>query len=164
MSSNVGGYIRGPWWRYATDNELNTRRCFVIAWGQIVQKPVDKVNINNTRSVQFVIKTGRGAGRNEKHLACICYGDTLTAVVMRAMEKGDIVFVCGQWYELSYKNKKGESKMRYEARINFIIPLGLIHYLLELYVTDSIQDLVEAYRNADADVWESDYWQEGDEE
>lgn len=155
MKSTVGGYIRGPWWRYDNDN-MNTRRCFVIAWGSIVKQPKDRM-YNDVRSVQFVIKTGRGAGRKEKHLVCTAYGETLSSVVMRAMEIGDVVIIAGQWYELKYRNKKGDA-MRYEARVHTIIPMGLIHYLLELYATESVQKLVEEYRNADADVWESDDW------
>ena len=154
MSRNVGGYLRGPWWRHTDDESNSARRCFVIAWGNIVKQPKDQMH-HDLRVIEFVIKTGRGAGRNEKYLVCKAYGETIAAVVMRAMEKGDIVFVAGTWREYKYQSKKGE-KMRYEAQINFIIPFCLIAFLLELYATDGVQKLVDDYRNADADVWESD--------
>ena len=155
MSRNVGGYLLGPWWRYHSDENNNARRCFVIAWGNIVKNPKDQMH-NDLRVIEFVVKTGRGSGRNEKHLVCKAYGETIAAVVMRAMEKGDIVFVAGTWREYQYKNKKGNTMLRYEAQINFIIPFGLIAFLLDLYATDGVQKLVDNYRNADADVWESD--------
>ena len=151
-----GGYLRGPWWRYRSDDEMKTRRCFVIAWGGIIKQPTDKMS-HDMRHVQFVIKTGRGAGREEKHLVCVAYGETIASVIMRAMEKGDVVLVCGTWVEMRYKNKKGNA-MRYECRVGFIIPMGLIHFLLDLYATDGIQKLIDEYQNAEADVWESDDW------
>lgn len=154
MGQNVGGYLRGPWWRYHSDEDARARRCFVVAWGHIVKQPKDQMH-NDLRSIEFVIKTGRGSGRNEKHLVCKAYGETISAVVMRAMEKGDIVFVAGTWREYQYRNKKGDA-MRYEAQVNFIVPLGLVEFLLELYSTNGVQQIVDNYRNADADVWESD--------
>ena len=154
MSANVGGYIRGPWWKYQNDDETKTRRCFVIAWGNIVNEP--KENFRDMRSVQFAIKTGRGAGREEKHLLCVCFGETHASVVMRAMERGDIVLVCGTWVErLMSRTKKG-IKPTYECRVNFIIPQGLLNFLLDLYSTPSITSAVEQRQNEDADVWESD--------
>lgn len=126
----------------------------MIAWGHIVKQPKDIMN-HDLRTIQFVIKTGRGAGRNEKHLVCKAYGESIAAVVMRAMEKGDIVFVAGTWREFQYVSKKGPT-MQYEAQVNFIIPFGLIAFLLDLYATDGVQKLIDDYKNEDADVWESD--------
>lgn len=154
MSANVGGYLRGPWWRYQSDDETKTRRCFVIAWGNIVNEPSEK--FKDLRSIRFAIKTGRGAGRNEKHLVCVGYGERLSTVVMRAMEKGDIVLCAGTWVEsMQSKTKKGV-KATYEMRVNFIIPFGLIGFLLDLYSMPDMQNKVEDYHNEDADVWESD--------
>lgn len=126
----------------------------MIAWGHIVKQPKDIMH-HDLRTIQFVIKTGRGAGRNEKHLVCKAYGESIAAVVMRAMEKGDIVFVAGTWREFQYVSKKGPT-MQYEAQVNFIIPFGLIAFLLDLYATDGVQKLIDDYKNEDADVWESD--------
>lgn len=154
MSSNGGGYLRGPWWKYVGDEEDRTRRCFVIAWGRIVKDPTE--TYKNVRASRFVIKTGRGAGRNEKHLACVCYGETQSAVVMRAMERNDVVIVCGTWVEnLKSKTKHG-IKTTYECRVSFIIPQGLINFLLELYGTPAITDAVEQRQNEEADPWEDD--------
>ncbi len=154
MSANVGGYLRGPWWTCERDAETQTRRCFVIAWGNIVTQPKEK--FRETRAVQFAIKTGRGAGRSEKHLVCVCFGETHSAVVMRAMEHGDVVLVCGTWVErLKSRTKKG-IKPTYECRVNFIIPQGLLAFLLDLYSTPSITSAVEERQNEDSDVWESD--------
>lgn len=154
-TTNVGGYLRGPWWNYTGDDETKTRRCFVIAWGNIVMQPTD--SFKETRAVKFVIKTGRGAGRSEKHLVCMGYGEMISTTVMRAMEKGDVVFVAGTWVEkLKSKTKKG-IKPTYEMQVHFIIPQGLIGFLLDLYSTPTITGAVEARQNEDADVWESDY-------
>ena len=152
---NHGGYIRGPWWRYRGDDEEKTRRCYVIAWGNIVKDPQDNYRYGS-RSIRFVIKTGRGAGRNEKHLVCAAYGEKHTAVVMRAMEKGDIVLCCGTWNEhLNVKTKKG-TKQLYEMVVNFIVPFGLITFLLDLYMLPSMHQMIAERANEDADVWESD--------
>ena len=64
MSANVGGYIRGPWWRYVGSDDETTRRCFVVAWGNIVREPLERYQ--ETSVTRFVIKTGRGAGRKER--------------------------------------------------------------------------------------------------
>ena len=154
MSANVGGYLRGPWWRYQGEEETETRRCFVVAWGNIVADPSEKYK--DLRVIRFAIKTGRGAGRTEKHLVCVGYGERTSAVVMRAMEKGDVVFCAGTWVEkLKSKTKKG-IKTTYEMRVNFIIPMGLIGFLLDLYSTPYISGKVEERKNEEADVWESD--------
>lgn len=154
MGVNVGGYIRGPWWRYLGDDETKTRRCFVDAWGYIIRDPEE--TYKNMRSVKFILKTGRGAGRNEKHLVCRAYGEGICAVIAAAMEKGDIVNIKGTWTEsLQSKTKKGVHPT-YECRVNFIIPQGLVGFLYDMYSTKGIKDFVESYKNADADVWESD--------
>ena len=170
---NYGGYLRGPWWRYITDDELKVRRLYAIAWGNIVIDPSDQYQ--SERSVRFVIKTGRGSGRNEKHLKCVCYGDRLAGTIMRVMEKQDIVFVAGTWVESKFETKKG-AKAMYELQVNFIVPLtfvtfmldlfnisakmavGLPRFLYGLYMDDELRKIAE--KNADkfdeADVWESD--------
>lgn len=153
MSANVGGYIRGPWWRYQGTDEETTRRCFVAAWGNIVRDPSEKYK--DLRIIRFAIKTGRGAGRTEKHLVCVGYGERIAATVMRAMEKGDVVLVCGTWTEKQSKTKKG-IKPTYECRVNFIIPQGLIGFLLDLYSMPQMQKMVEERQNDEADVWESE--------
>lgn len=154
MSANVGGYIRGPWWKYLDDDDSKTRRCFVVAWGNIVNEP--KESFKDTRAVKFAIKTGRGAGRNEKHLVCVCYGETQCSVVMRAMERGDVVLVCGTWTEKLLSRTKKGIKPTYECRVNYIIPQGLIAFLLNLYATPSITDAVKEHAEAEADPWEGD--------
>lgn len=149
-----GGYLRGPWWRYQSDEEDKARRCYVAAWGTIVKMP--KETFKDVRKIQFVIKTGRGAGRNEKYLVCVAFGETLAAVVMRAMEKGDTVLVCGTWVEnLKSKTKKG-IKTTYECRVDMVIPQGLVNFLLDLYSTPEIQRAVMERQNEEADPWESD--------
>lgn len=153
MSANIGGYIRGPWWRYQVEPEEKTRRCFVIAWGNIVNDP--KETYKDLRKVRFAIKTGRGAGRNEKHLVCVGYGERIPAVVMRALDNGDVVLVCGTWVETQSRTKKG-LKPTYECRVNFILPLGLVGFMLDLYSTPEAQRMVEKHRNEEMDVWESD--------
>ena len=153
MSANVGGYIRGPWWRYTEDEDNAVRRCFVAAWGNIVREPEEK--FKDMRSVRFAIKTGRGAGRSEKYLLCVGYGERISSTVMRAMEKGDVVFCAGTWVEKAgVKTKKGIRPI-YEMQVNFIIPMELVGFLLDLYSADKIQKIVEDYKNDDADVWES---------
>lgn len=154
MSFNVGGYLRGPWWRYTGDDETETRRCYVIAWGYIVMNPQE--TYKNMRSVKFVLKTGRGAGRAEKYLVCRAYGEQICTVIASAMEKGDIVCILGTWTEsLKSKTKKGV-KPTYECRANFIIPQGLVGFLMDMYSTEGIKNFIEEYKNADSDVWESD--------
>lgn len=119
-----------------------------------MKKP--KERYDDLRSVKFVIKTGRGAGRDEKHLVCAAYGEQLSTIIMQALEKGDQVLVCGTWTEnLKSKTKKG-IHTTYECRVNFIIPFGLVGFLLDAYGSEEIKKMVDAYRNADADVWESD--------
>lgn len=175
MSANVGGYLRGPWWRYMSKDDETVRRCFVAAWGNIVIEPSEKYeNLNITR---FVVKTGRGAGRNEKHLACCAYGDRMARIIANACEKGDVVFLCGTWVENTRKNRNGKVTPVYEARVNILIPMGLVGLMLELfsvgvkmeiglakfiygmYLDPKLRGI--AMKNIreyeEADVWESDY-------
>ena len=152
MSANVGGYLRGPWWRYREDDE-NTKRMFVVAWGNIVIEPKDKYeSMNITR---FTIKTGRGAGRNEKHLHCCAYGDRMARVIANACEKGDVVFLCGTWVETTRKNRNGKIVPVYEAHVNILIPIGLIGFLLDLYSLPQLHQMISARKNEDSDPWES---------
>lgn len=125
----------------------------MIAWGAIVRDPNEKYK--DLRMIRFIIKTGRGANRKEKYLVCIGYGERLSTVVMRAMEKGDVVLVAGTWVETVIKTKKGE-KTVYECQVNFIIPQGLIGFLLDLYSMPHLRQMVENRDNEEADIWESD--------
>lgn len=154
MSMNAGGYLRGPWWKYVTDDEEKTRRCYVVAWGNIVNQP--KEAFKNVRSLRFAIKTGRGAGRTEKHLVCVAFGENLCSAVMRSMEKGDVVVVFGTWTEkLQSKTKKG-IKPTYEMRVNFIIPMEVVYKAMVLLSTPQIGDILNQYNNDAPDRWESD--------
>ena len=155
MSANVGGYLRGPWWRYIYRDDEKTRRCFVVAWGNIVREPSEIYQ--NTSITRFVLKTGRGAGRNEKHLACVTYGERMANVVAKACEKGDVVYLCGTWVETIRKVKKGGEAPVYECHVNILIPMGLIGFLLDLYSTPEAQQMVNRHKDAVPDVWESDY-------
>ena len=175
-----GGYIRGPWWRYRSDDEERIRRCFVIAWGYIVKDPNEYYSERRSSTmIRFIIKTGRGANRNEKHLVCVSWGEKEAAIIMRSIEKGDLVLCAGTWVE---RAKKGTNLKTappiYEMHTNYIVPLGLISFVLDLYsvaqrmkgielhrfiyglyLDDNLRGL--AMRNSrideDADVWESDY-------
>lgn len=174
-----GGYIRGPWWKYKSDDEERVRRCFVIAWGYIVKDPDERYSEKrNSSLIRFVLKTGRGANRNEKHLVCVSWGEKEAAIIMRSMEKGDLVLCAGTWVE---RAKKGTNLKTappiYEMHTNYIVPLGLISFILDLYVVSQRMKGIDlpkflyglymdehmnatAMRNArideDADVWESD--------
>lgn len=154
MSANVGGYIRGPWWRYVGSDDETTRRCFVVAWGNIVREPLERYQ--ETSVTRFVIKTGRGAGRKEKHLACVSYGERLANVISKALERGDVVFCCGTWNEITRPNRNKKIVPVYEAVINILIPMGLIGFLLDLYSLPELHKLISDRNNDDADVWESD--------
>lgn len=151
---NVGGYLRGPWWRYLPDGE-NTRRCFVIAWGNICKEPKE-IFRNDTSATHFLIKTGRGAGRNEKHLACVAYGERMANIVARSLQKGDIVICAGTWNETVRKNRKGKMVPVYDAKIDIIIPMSLIHSLMEMASTPEIYQAVNRWKDGAADPWESD--------
>ena len=146
--------MRGPWWRYQNDEEEKTRRCFVIAWGNIVIEPSEKYR--ELRSVKFVIKTGRGAGREERHLVCVGYGENLCTVIMRAAEKGDIVLVCGTWTEKLKSHTKKGIRSTYECQVRFVLPLEYVGFIYELYALPDIQQRIAERENEDADIWESD--------
>lgn len=177
-----GGYIRGPWWRYKKEMEdERIRRCFVIAWGYIVKDPDEHYSEKrNSSLIRFILKTGRGANRNEKHLVCVSWGEKESAIIMRSMEKGDLVLCAGTWVERTKKSKRqgGKEVPVYEMHTNYIVPLGLISFVLDLYVISQRMKGIDlpkfiyglymdehmnatAMRNAriddDADVWESGY-------
>ena len=154
MSANVGGYIRGPWWRYLTDAEDETRRCYVIAWGNLVKTPSEK--FNDLRCVKFAIKTGRGAGRAEKHLVCTAYGENICTAVMRSLEKGDVVFAAGTWVEkLKAKTKKGVHPT-YEMQVHFIVSLDHVALAHDIYNTPAIMDMIRRRKDDAPDDWLSD--------
>ena len=174
-----GGYIRGPWWKYQSDDEERVRRCFVIAWGYIVKDPDERYSEKrNSSLIRFVLKTGRGANRNEKHLVCVSWGEKETAIIMRSMEKGDLVLCAGTWVERAKKGANLKTdKPVYEMHTNYIVPVARISFLLELYTISQRMKGIDlpkflyglymdehlnavAMRNArideDSDVWESD--------
>lgn len=158
MSANVGGYIRGPWWRYILKDDEKTRRCYVVAWGNIVIEPLERYQ--ETSVTRFTIKTGRGAGRNERYLHCVSYGDRMANIVAKACERGDVVFLCGTWVETQKTPKKGKNKGKtipvYECHVNILVPMGLIGFLLDLYATPEALQMVNRHKDAVPDVWESD--------
>ena len=146
--------MRGPWWRYSGDDEEKTRRCFVIAWGNVVVSP--KEEFKDLRSVKFAIKTGRGADRNERHLVCVAYGKGIVPVIARAAERGDMILACGTWVEkLKSRTKKGIHPT-YECHVKFVIPLGLIGFLYDLYCLPDLHRKIEERNNDAPDGWESD--------
>lgn len=151
---NVGGYIRGPWWRNRGEEADGTRRCFVIAWGDVVRSPDEKYK--DRRMVRFAVKTGRGADKSEKYLVCVAYGEQTADVIVRAIERGDVVLVCGTWVEKPYENKKGKRIMRYECQVHYVIPQGLIGFLLDLYSTPQIAEQVKNRLEEEPDAWEGD--------
>lgn len=173
-----GGYIRGPWWRYKSDDESRVRRCFVIAWGYIVKDPDEYYSERRSRTtIKFILKTGRGANRNEKHLVCVSWGEKEAAIIMRSIEKGDLVLCAGTWVEWSKKGSLKFEPYKYEMHTNYIVPLGLISFMLDLYAVNEKMKATDlhkfiyglymddnlrgiALRNArieeDADIWESD--------
>ena len=171
---NVGGYIRGPWWHYARDDPKKDRRLYAIAWGAVAAEPREQYK--DLSMVRFAIKTGRGAEKNERHLKCVSYGEKQSTVIMRAMERGDAVFVAGTWIEKPQaKTKKGVHPI-YELMVHIIIPMpfitlmhelfsvstkmetGLPRFLYGLYMDDNLRKLAE--KNADkydeADPWEQE--------
>ena len=150
---NDGGYLRGPWWCYNGEDPHDIRRCFVIAWGHIVKQPHEM--FENLRCIQFIIKTGRGAGREEKHLLCEGTGDQISTIVMRAMDKGDVVCCMGTWEErLNVQTKKGVKRM-FKMKVHFIIPQGLVGFGLDLYGLSELHKMIEEHQNEAADPWES---------
>lgn len=159
-----GGYIRGPWWWYTDDDHNAVRRCFVIAWGHVALIPETR---KDYRRISFALKTGRGPaggkdqygrpdGHNEKYLVCDAFGESIVSTVIRALERKDIVLCAGQWVERMSQTKKHGRKWTYAMRVNFIFPLGLVGFLLDLYSTPEITAAVERRRNEAPDVWESD--------
>lgn len=149
-----GGYLRGPWWAYQGEDPMEIRRCFVIAWGKIVKQPYQA--FRDTRQIQFVIKTGRGAGREEKHLVCEGWGDRTSTIVMQAMEKGDLVLCAGTWVERrNVKTKKGVKPI-YKMEVHFIVPMELVGFTHELYGVPDIHHMINLHRDGQADPWESD--------
>ena len=178
-----GGYIRGPWWKYKKEEDERIRRCFVIAWGYIVKDPdFHYSERRNSSIIRFIIKTGRGANRNEKHLVCVSWGEKEAAIIMRSMEKGDIVLCAGTWVERTKMSKKqGKEVPIYEMHTNYIVPLGLISFILDLYNVAQRMKAIELHRfiyglylddnlrgiamrnsriDDEADIWESDDYDE----
>ena len=182
---NPGGYFRGPWWRYVGSDKETTRRCFVAAWGNIVKMPREKMGKvphpefdEEKRSdiTYFVIKTGRGANRNEKHLSCYTCGDNDANRIARSSSKADIVLCLGTWTEEQKVNRKKQLVPVYQAKINFIINfghIGFLHRLYEkhrrlemgmdrfiygLYLDPNIRAIAEknAAKDDEADPWETD--------
>lgn len=143
-----GGYIRGPWWRYKSGDDERVRRCFVIAWGYLVKDPNEYYSEKRSSTmIKFILKTGRGANRNEKHLVCVSWGEKEAAIVMRSTEKGDLVLCAGTWVERIQKSKRqGKEVPVYEMHTNYIVPLGLISFVLDLYNISSRMSAIELHR------------------
>lgn len=152
--SAVGGYIRGPWWRYDGDEEAHRRRCYVICWGEIVREPSD--TMRNKRQFKFAVKIGRGAERESKYLLCSTYGDSMNSRIMREMEKGDIVLCAGVWTENEAAKTKKGIKKTYEMAAHFCIPLELVWLGITFLKTDEIKKILDGFLQGDADPFEWD--------
>lgn len=132
--SNLGGYIKGPWWRYDKEGPDVTRRCYVIAWGNIVRPPDEKMI--DTRLTKFAIRTGMGADKASKFLLCTSYGEQQHTTIIQALERQDVILTGGTWTERIVGTKNGKKKV-YEMRVGFIFPLGLLNLLLDIQRADS---------------------------
>lgn len=80
----------------------------------------------------------------------------MARVIASACEKGDVVFLCGTWVETTRANRNGKTVPVYECHTNILIPMGLIGFLLDLYCTPEARQMVNRYKDAASDPWESD--------
>ena len=94
--------------------------------------------------------------KKTKFMLCRAVGFTQVAAVMTAVEKNDPVLCVGRTIYRKSKNRNGEPIAWYEMKTMLVLPMGLISFLMRLYNSKTIRDMLEAEDNADADVWESD--------
>ena len=119
---------------------------------QVIFRPVDRIYLTATSAMDFFrALDGIGSVR----LSGTKADGWSNGAAKEAMERGDIVMALGTWVE-NLKPKTKKKNPTYEMQVGFIVPLGLIGYLLDLYSSDAVKSAVEQYQNADADVWEGD--------
>ena len=160
------------------ERENDVIRQYCIAWGTATYDAKDNVEDvdeddqrrGKRRTVSFRIRYGeepiryppgyvRKRGdrlKRVKFMNCRAFGFNASAAVMAAIEKNDMVIVIGRTAYRKRRNKKGEEVRFYEMTVDLVIPMGLIGFLMRLYASQSINAMLEADENAEADVWESD--------
>lgn len=86
----------------------------------------------------FIVKVSI-ALYNRNYETLISFGNNPVSRIMTHIEKGDYVFAIGKKKKSHYKNRKGEEKEKTEVYVSFVIPLGHIEAIQEMYTNPNIQ-------------------------
>lgn len=162
--SNIGGFFCGkPLPPKEGEDAERIVRQYAFVWGRAIKDAEDKTV--KARSVTFYVKYGEEPNRlysgqkgerrvNGKFLKCQASGTSSVAAVMAAIEKGDIVLCFGRTTRRNTRTQRGD-KWLYQMKVDVIIPMGLISFLLRLYASAGIQAILDAEDNEAPDAWEN---------
>lgn len=169
--STVGGFFCGkPLPLRKGEDAAKVTHQYAIVWGCAI-KDAESV-MRKKRTVSFYIKydeeyTKNPGDRDEsgrtirakrgKFMKCTVTGKDLIANVMAAVERGDIVICFGRLTTHKYRTKKepDKDKLIYWLTADVVIPMAALGYVMELFASPSIQQLLDTDRNADMDAFES---------
>ena len=160
-----------------SERENDVIRQYCLVWGTATFDATDNVErvdendqrVGKRRTVSFRVRYGeepihyppgyvRKKGeklKRVKFMNCRAFGFNASAAVMSAIEKGDMVMCLGRTVFHKRKNKNGQDVNYYEMRVDLVLPMGLIGFLMRLYASKSINALLDSDDNEKADVWES---------
>lgn len=162
MSNNIGGFFCGkPLPQKGDEDKTRCIRQYAIVWGRAIMDADDR--LDTKRCVSFFVRYGeepnpkyRGE-KGEKRLLgkfikCQMSGSKSAADVMAAVERQDIVLCLGRTVRNYLETKTGD-KCYYYMTVDVIIPMGLISFLLRLYSSRTICQILDDEDNESADEW-----------
>ena len=103
----------------------------------------------------YVRKKGEKLKRT-KFMNCRAIGFDNVAAVMSSIEKNDMVLCFGRTTYRKRTNKDGKEIRYYEMRVDLVLPMEAIAYLMRLYASPRLNAILEADDNDAPDAWESD--------
>ncbi len=132
----------------------------VCPYGRTEAVEVKEFEQKSSGETSYIVKVTL-AMYNRNYETLISFGNTPLSRIMLHIEKGDYVLFFGKKKKCNYKNRKGEQKEKTEVCVSFVLPLGHIEAIQEVYMNQNIQavmnggmpNLTEA--TAEADVMES---------
>lgn len=167
MRSNGGLFLGLQLRPKGDEDKRKIIRQYGVVWGFAIRDADDVTR--KKRNVSFLVKYDEepnprwgqkdAHGRPERKdrplcVRCFASGRENISTVMSAIERGDFVVCFGRVRSETEKTKKRGDMWFRTMNTAIVIPMGLIGFLIRLYNSRGINDILDAEDNAAPDEWE----------
>ena len=166
--STVGGFFCGKLLPLRKGEDPRRTHQYAIVWGRVLKDAED--TLIRKRTVSFYVKydeeydpkygqldeRGRKIkAKRGKFMRCTVTGKEVIANVMASIEREDIVICFGRLTTRRYRTKDGQEKRDFWLTADVVIPMAAIGFVMDVFNSPSIQNMLEHDRNAEMDAFES---------